>query len=218
MKSNFSKTSFSQCGEDLIFRHLLNKRIPQPTYLDIGAHHPWKINNTATFYLENSFGVNIEPDPDLFSLFETERPNDTNLNIGISDQNGILDFYKMSTSSLNTFSAEEAQNFVDKGYQIKETLKIEVLKVDQVLKQYFPNEAPDILSIDAEGLDEKIIKSFPLSTIQPVIICIETISFSTSGHGVKNTTLIEYIESFGYLKYADTNINTIFVKKDFWYR
>ena len=45
-------------------------------------------------------------------------------------------------------------------------------------------------------------------------MCIETISFSTTGNGVKNTALIDFVKAQGYMVYADTYINTIFVRTE----
>jgi hypothetical protein len=47
----FSKVSYSQSGEDLIVRVYFDiLGITNPTYIDIGAHHPYFISNTALFY------------------------------------------------------------------------------------------------------------------------------------------------------------------------
>ncbi len=64
-----------------IFEHCL--LLKQPTYLDIGAHHPTYLINTAFFYLKGLRGVCIEPDPFLFAEFKKERKKDTCLNVGI---------------------------------------------------------------------------------------------------------------------------------------
>jgi hypothetical protein len=62
--SKFEKKSFSQSGEDLIIDFIFNALgISRPSYIDIGAHHPYYLNNTAIFYLRGARGINIEPDP-----------------------------------------------------------------------------------------------------------------------------------------------------------
>ena len=121
------------------------------------------------------------------------------------------------TSEELKFSKEEVEKYSKEGdYQIKSIEKIKVLTLESVLKEFYNGIFPQFLSIDAEGLDEIIIKDIDFENNYPIVICIETISFSTSGNGVKNKLLIEYIESKGYLVYADTHINTIFVRKDEW--
>ncbi len=215
----FKKESFAQCGEDLIVKYILdNLKVSKPSYLDIGAHHPLYLNNTALFYKAGSTGINIEPDPELFKKFKYTRSNDTNLNIGISDKEGQLDFYIMSTPTLNTFSKTEAENYAKEGdYTISKVEKITVTTLSSIIGNYCNGKFPD-LTVDAEGIDEIIIKQIEFERNYPIVICIETISFSTSGKGVKNNKLINMLVNNGYLVYADTNINTIFVRKDIWER
>lgn len=216
----FQKTSYSQCGEDLIVKFVFdNLKIKNPSYIDIGAHHPYYLSNTALFYQNGSVGINIEPDPILFEAFEKNREKDTNLNIGISDNQDILDFYVISSPTLNTFSKEEAYNYEKEGcFKIKSIKKIKVNTLQNVLNEFSNGAFPQFLSVDAEGIDELIIKSIDFENNFPIVICIETISFSTSGNGIKNIKLIKLIEENGYLLYADTHINSIFVRKSNWIR
>lgn len=218
VKGEFTKKSYSQCGEDLIVKFIFdNLNIINPTYLDIGAHHPHYISNTALFHENGSTGINIEPDPTLFQAFLKERKNDINLNIGVGNKTELLDFYVMSSPTLNTFSFEEANNYQKEGnYRIVDTKKIMVKTLSEILIESCNGVFPQFLSLDAEGIDDIIIKSIDFEYNYPIVICIESISFSTTGNGIKNTELIKYIESKGYLLYADTYINTIFVKENIW--
>lgn len=213
----YRKTSYSQSGEDLIVQYIfLTRGIDKPTYIDIGAYHPFKYNNTAIFYEKGSKGINIEPNPEQFSLFKKYRPRDTNLNIGISSYKEQLDYFFLNVPTLNTFSAEAAKEYAShKEYYIKEVRKIPTFDLNQVLIDHFNGETPDFISIDVEGFDFEIVKSINWN-LPPKVICVETISFSNTGRGGKDTKIIEYIQSNNFLLYADTNINSIFVKKEFW--
>src|SRR3954468_21715772 len=98
---DYSKRSFSQCGEDLIVDHIFQQlKIEKPSYLDIGAYHPKRLSNTYLFYLKGSRGINVEPDPSLFEAFLNERQEDINLNIGIGPKSGTADFYIMNEPAL----------------------------------------------------------------------------------------------------------------------
>ena len=104
------KKSFSQSGEDLIVKYIFDiLNIYKPSYLDIGAHHPTYLSNSALLYLNGSKGINIEPDPLLFKKFLKGRKNDINLNIGISDKEEVLDFYILNNPTLNTFSKKKVK-------------------------------------------------------------------------------------------------------------
>jgi len=214
------KISYSQSGEDLIVKYIFGcLGLQSPDYIDIGAHDPFYLSNTAIFYESGSRGINIEPDPGLFKNFITYRPDDKNLNIGISNTEDVKDFYIINVPTLNTFSKEEAERYSSEGdYFISNTIKIKTDRIQNIITQHANNKFPQFMNIDAEGIDELIIDSIDFATNFPLVICIETLSFSESGRGIKNIKLIEKIANAGYLNYADTNINTIFVKKEYWLR
>lgn len=220
LSSIHKKISYSQSGEDLIVKFIFdNLGIEKPSYIDIGAHHPYYLSNTALFHESGSRGINIEPDPVLFENFVKYRPEDVNLNIGISYNTGEQDFYIMNVPTLSTFSKEEAARCsLEDNFAITKTLKIKTERIQNIITQYAKDIFPQFINIDAEGIDELIINSIDFNTNFPIVICIETISFSESGRGVKNNKLIEKIVNAGYLNYADTHINTIFVRKEKWIR
>ena len=212
------KVSFSQSGEDLIIKYIFDAlNIEKPTYLDIGAHHPEHLNNTKIFYDSDSNGVNIEANPHLIDAFHKERKRDTNLNCGIGIENKSLDFYILSESTLSTFSKAEAEKSCQEGgYQITEIIKIPVISIQEVFRKYFFNSAPDLLSIDVEGWDYEILSSIDFDNTRPTIICIESISFSANGNGLKDERINSLLSKKGYIFYADTNINSIFVLEKLW--
>jgi FkbM family methyltransferase len=220
MNKKYKKTSFSQSGEDLIISFIFNAlKIKKPTYIDIGAYHPFHYSNTALLYKSGSSGINIEPDPTMFKLLIKYRKRDINLNIGIGEKQGVADYYRMNVPTLNTFSKSTAEKYRNEGdYFITDVSKIEISTLPNVINNYCDNIFPDFLNLDAEGIDETILKDLDLIQVKPKVICMETISFSTSGRGIKNTDLIQYLVQRDYMHYADTYINSIFVKKNLWMR
>ncbi|MHB8710420.1 MAG: FkbM family methyltransferase [Minisyncoccota bacterium] len=212
------KKSYSQNGEDrlvwFIFRAL---RISKPSYIDIGAHDPFSYNNTALLYENGSRGINIEPNPLLFKRFLKKRKRDVNLNVGVAETSGTLDFYALSGPALSTFSRTEAERLVrEYGFTVTRTLPVEVKTVAEIIRDYAGGMCPDFLSIDIEGLDETILRSMDFSADRPKVICVETISYSPTRNGIKNRALIAFLESKGYLLLADTYINSLFVDAAVW--
>jgi len=216
--SKRGKLSYSQCGEDLIVSFIFAVLgINKISYLDVGAYNPYVMSNTALFYKNGSRGINIEPNPILFNKFKSQRKKDINLNIGISDKNGLLGYYFLSSPALNTFSKEEALKLIaGTGQKIIKTEKIEVKTITEVVSEYNKGMFPDFLSIDTEGLEELILSSINYEKGGPKVICVETISYSENNTGIKNTDLKSFLETKGYILFADTYINSIFVKKDLW--
>lgn len=218
---DLSRQAYSQSGEDMIADFVFTAIGHRyPTYLDLGAHHPRRYSNTQYFYENGSRGVNVEADPGLIGLFQTERPLDINLNVGVGvDGADTLPFYVMSTPTLNTFDREEAERCVAMGtHRIMRVIDMPLRGVNEIIAQYFCGTAPDFLSVDVEGLDYEIITSIDLQRYRPIVICVETITFSENFDGRKIDSIGAYLEQKGYFLYADTSINSIFVDRSRWRR
>jgi FkbM family methyltransferase len=141
-----------------------------------------------------------------------QRSHDINLNIGISDHEGELPFYIMSTPALNTFSKMDAQSLIEQGrVKIEKIIPIKVRPINVVLQETLQNTPLDFLSIDVEGLDFTILNSMDFTRWRPKVICAETITYSEANQGQKIIEISNLLHSLGYKTYADTHINTIFV-------
>lgn len=213
-----AKKSYAQQGEDLIVKFVFDHLgIQKPSYLDIGAHHPYYLSNTALLYKYGSRGINIEPNPELIKNFKLHRKNDINLNIGITDIEASLDFFIMSESTMSTFSKKEALRIDNETrIKIKKTITVPTFPVKNIINQYYNSIFPDFLSIDVEGLEHIILETIDFEHSFPKVICLETMTYSESGQEMKRTDLIDYLIKKGYFVYADTYTNTIFIKKSIW--
>lgn len=213
------KVSYSQSGEDLIIDFALQAmKLKSVTYLDIGAHSPDYLSNTYLFYKSGSKGVCIEADPQLYEIFKRQRNRDTCINCGVGSEDvGLSDFYLMTSSTLNTFSKEEAAKYESYGSnKIKSVIKIPIIGINSILEKYFTNEAPDIISIDVEGLDFAIVSAIDFSRWRPKVFCIETLTYSEVRQEEKNHEIIQFLKSKDYIVYGDTYINTIFIDRASW--
>ncbi len=149
----------------------------------------------------------------LFKDFVTERTQDINLNIGIGAQSEQLEFYMMSSSTLNTFSKKEAQALEKNGQaKIISTKMIQLEPVSTIIKKHWNNSFPDFLSLDVEGLETDILESIDFKASAPKVICVETFEYSS---GKNKTELIELIKDNRYDFHSTTAINSIFIHKDF---
>ena len=206
--------SYSQTGEDIIVEFIIGaKKIKAFTYLDIGANHPVKFNNTYRFYEAGYKGVCIEPDPYVFAVLSKKRPKDICLNIGIgSNATDKADFYIMNNPGLNTFSKEEAAAYEKNNHgKIREIIQVPLKTVEQVIDENFYGKSPVFINLDVEGLDEAILKSFPFHKYRPAIFCIETVHYTEDASSDKRTEIFDLMHAQGYKAFADTYINTIFI-------
>ena len=213
-----SECSFSQSGEDRIIKFIFDTLgIRQYRYLDIGSHHPRRSNNTYLFYSLGGSGVLVEPNPCWTSLIAQARPRDLCLNVGLAGhaRSGVP-FYVMESDTLCTFSKQEAERMVSEcGEEISEVRHLDVLAPETVLSAHF-SEGLSLVSLDVEGLELEILEAFDLQRYRPEVFCIETISYAINGGGVKSSELAEFMTESGYMVFADTHINTIFVERSRW--
>ena len=148
-----------------------------------------------------SRGINIEANPSLFDEFVRARPDDININIGVSDHEGSLDFYMIDEhSGRNTFSREAAESFVREypAFSIQETRKIPVTTISSILANYYDEKCPLFLSVDAEGFDYRILKSMDFSKYRPAVICAEIVFAGEKGEANEIISLLKTSDYFIY--------------------
>lgn len=209
-------SSFSQEGEDRIVKMLLqSEKIVDDdvTYMDIGCNNPIVLNNT--YLLSRLFsvkkGVLVEPNPRLIEQITKVRPNDIVINKGIGVVAGELSYYDFGDyHTLNTCSDEEKDSIIKQGFPLKSTTKIEIVPINDILHEYFPDGRLDFLSIDIEGKDLEIVKSIDYNFIRPAIICIETAVYM-GGKIDDMLELVDFFKSKDYYLTADTSLNSIFI-------
>ncbi len=212
--------SYSQSGEDLLINFIFNQlSIKKPSYLDLGAHNHKYLSNTYFFYKRGSSGINVEADPKLFRDFSKFRKRDFNLNVGVCSEGsgGYANFYMMTESTMNTFCKKTAMRLEkETNIKIQKVKRVPVLSISEILSNYSGNKFPELLSVDIEGLDYLVIESIQKYSLdnRPIVICIETIEYAENKVPKKKLSIPKDIVSLGYFHYADTWINSIFVRND----
>ena len=84
------------------------------------------------------------------------------------------------------------------------------MPINVVLAENF-DRCPNFISLDVEGYDFEILNTFDFSTYRPEVFCLETITYTEDNTEQKETEILEFMDSHGYMVYGDTYINTIFV-------
>jgi len=212
-RKTYLNYSFSQEGEDLILDRLLNN-VERGFYVDVGAHHPFRFSNTQLFYERGWNGINIEPNPDNFKYFKKYRKNDINLNIGLSNIKGSLKYYMFNEPALNTFDRQEAL-LKEKGiYRIDKTVDVEVTTLSTVLELYLPkSKSIDFLSIDVEGFEKLILKSYNFDICRPKVIVVEILR--TPLNEISNNEIYKILEKKNYYLHSKLYNSHIFTAVEF---
>jgi FkbM family methyltransferase len=211
----FGHLTYAQFGEDLIVVGLFGRLgISQPSYLDIGAHHPLNCSNTALLYARGSRGVNVDANPTLIEAFHELRPEDITLNCGVGPTAGEMTFFRIDDfSGRNTFDREVAEAFVraHPEFKISSSIAVRVRTINEIVTSEFGGHWPDLLSLDAEGLDLSILEAAKFGDAGPIIIIVEAISGDNLD---ASDALYELLGARGYQVLFQTPGNLIAVRSD----
>src|SRR5690554_4255676 len=132
----YCRETYSQEGEDLLLKELL-KHKDRGFYVDIGAYHPIKYSNTYYFYKRGWRGINIEPMPKSNKIFNLIRPNDLNLELGISSSGARMTYYIFDNHLVNTFDEDLALERVNNSkYKLIRKELIAIDKLSSILEKY----------------------------------------------------------------------------------
>ena len=61
-----------------------------------------------------------------------------------------------------------------------------------------------------------ILETFDFSRFRPQVFVIETLTYTEDNSERKEQDIIRHMESVGYMTYADTYVNTLFVDRAAW--
>lgn len=205
------RLSFAQQGEDVVLLDTLEKLgIKSPRYLDVGAFHPTISSNTYLLYLAGATGVLVEPNPFMVKLLTETRPKDTVLGVGVafSEEREADYFLIRERPQLNTFSLEQVERY---GGQkaIEKTIRVKLVPLVEIIEQNFDG-APDLLSVDVEGLDLEVLRSLDFYRYRPAVVCTETLVHSEKG---TVAGIFELLEERGYVARGGSFVNTVFVDR-----
>ena len=185
------KKSYSMDGEDLFMVEYFKKK-NNGFYIDVGCYHPIHRNNTFLLYKNGWSGINIDIHQFSIDLFNYLRPDDVNLNCAVSNTNGVTEmFYQKALSQLSTIDKQQAK-IAFQG-NIKSS-KIESFTLDVILEKLkFNDKKIDLLDVDVEGADLKVLKGFDIEKFKPELICVEI-----HEKEIKNSEIYKYLSNFNY--------------------
>ena len=81
---------YSHSGEDLFIIQNCKKK---GFYIDVGCHHPTKLNNCHLLYLNGWSGINIDINKISIDLFNSVRKKDINICKAVSLKKGKVKFF-----------------------------------------------------------------------------------------------------------------------------
>ena len=181
-------------------------------YLEIGVCHPVMRNNTWLLreqfrHLPGYQGVLVEANPLCWDIIEEYRPDDQLCKLGVAPDGGVTRFYAFpGFLGHSTFVRELAEEIIASGKECRQ-YEVNTENINTIIEKNFV-EMPDLLSIDAEGLDYKILESLNTDKYPFKIIISE--AMCTTDEPIR-----KLMEKRGFCEYARTPENVIWIRKDY---
>lgn len=183
------------------------------TYIEVGTNDPVRFNNTYNLYRAGARGLLVDPLPAVGRLVAMARPGDRFLHAAVSAKSAAepMTFYASKSSLVSSLS--EAHHHAWDGITHNEVYEIpvDVIGINEIVDTCPP--LVDMLLVDAEGEDEKIMRALDYARFHPAVIMVEMDHLDTS-----RAALIDFMRTNDYLEYTTIAYNTIFVAKDAWER
>jgi FkbM family methyltransferase len=165
------KKSYAMDSEDTaVLSYFKDKK--NGFYVDVGCYHPIHRNNTYLLHKQGWSGINIDTSEFSIDLFDYMRPKDLNYNFATSNKNEIIKlFYQKELSQLSTTEGDQAKT-VFQG-KIKEK-NLQAFTLDEILnKGKYKDSKIDLLDIDVEGADLKVLEGLSFDKFKPELVCVE---------------------------------------------
>lgn len=160
-------------------------------------------------------GIFIEPIPEAFAHLVNNYKNCPECyfeNIAIMDYNGIVDiFYNPSddTQIASTFKEHTHRNTIK--------LSVPCQTLSSIIQKYNIFDEFELLQIDTEGADYKILKSTDFTYIKPKYIRFEHCHFDRLYGGGKEESrrseVVNHLRKFGYIEVEDIFSNNMPIEK-----
>jgi FkbM family methyltransferase len=211
-----SSNYYSQNGEDAVLVSFYEgKPNYRGFYVDIGAHHPVRFSNTQLFYERGWRGINIDATPGSMKAFNESRKNDINIEVGASDISGNAEYFSFEESALNSFDRALSEERIDHGWKLKEKIRVPVMPINDILEKYLPSNIThiDFITIDVEGLEFQILRSFDFHKYAPDYFLVEDLSNSDKDIADQaQGAIYRLLTNHGYVAIAKTQRTFIFKK------
>lgn len=178
---------------------------------DVGANHGSWSRLFKKHFSDTKF-ILIEPQAWLKTSFEDLLDNNTKyLPIGVGETNSTMKFTinsERDDSSTFVLTNEEA---INKGFK---QIDVKVKNINTIIDE---NDGiiPDIIKIDAEGLDIEVLKGASKAIGRTEVFLVEcAINCPTLKNDIKS--VIEFMDRNGYRVFEITDLNRPFSNKILW--
>lgn len=177
---DLSKNIKSQLYQDVFAAFIIGNKF-EKTFLEFGATDGLELSNSYMLEISDNWrGVLSEPSPQWHDLLKKNRTNTKIITKCIwSASKKKLDFFMSDVgvlSTINDYVDSDKSSMPGNAKERKKSgkvISVETISLNDVIKEYFSNVTPSYISIDTEGSEYEILKSFSLDIYRPRVFTIE---------------------------------------------
>ncbi len=180
--------------------------------IEVGAVDGIFISNTLSF---EKFGWNtlcIEPIPIYFEQLINNRK--LSLNYAISDKNSddveftMFTMNNQNKSSISGLKVDErlVESHINLGLNpTREKIKVKTRRLDWCIENHFNHKTIDFISIDTEGNELDVLKSYDVNGYNTKLLIIE--------NNYNEPFIEEYLKDLGWVKHRRVEVKDFYIKK-----
>lgn len=215
---------YSERGEDKAVATLFEKEvISQPFFVDVGAYDGIRDSNTYYFELMGWKGICIEPHPHYSSICKRNRPNSLCLKLAAWHENGESnEFYATMPGGASRIGRLDDLKKTLEMYptiELGEPLRVTTKTLNSILREYYAPPRFELLSIDVEGTEMRVLAGFELESYLPRVVVIEYNHIegerSRKPHQSPPRLLYDYFDQCGYSPVNNTKSHNAIFCRDF---
>lgn len=210
------RRSYAQYNEDMLVSRLLDS---VDTVIDVGANDGVSDSNSFFFVVRGASALLFEPIPENFRAlqdFTWSAPNVVAVNEGISDREGELEFAVQGVLSFATDTEDPAHSESCRSVLPHDPrhLRVVVRPMSYWVERLPKFAEPDLVSIDVEGHELKVLEGIDFTTCRPRALVLETHGPSASGYWLHRDyqALTALLRARGYVYGLSTLGNSIWIR------
>jgi FkbM family methyltransferase len=199
---------YSQHGEDYLLWQLFQNQ-PSGYFVEVGALDGLRFSNTYSFEQAGWQGICVEAHPDYIDLLNKNRPASINIFAAAAERDGEVTFYTNSRGSLSTLDPSLEAHFAStygESFTGFEPVTVPMRRLDSILSEHNAPTDLEVVSIDVEGAEMRVLAGLDLRRYSPRILIIEA---SASDF----LEITSHMEKMGYI-YARHLRSNIFFCRD----
>jgi len=193
---------------------LYEKYLPERDrrFVEVGASDGATVSNTVFLAEAGWFGLYIEPNPEAAKLCAENHKNRRGIIIeqtAISDYAGEADLFLIGDCSTLVWD----KSAVDWGGDPNRKVTVTVTTLDRLLTRLHWKPGFELLVIDVENSELRVLGGFTIQHWQPAVVVIETHELDPAPErNAKAKPIQIWFERNGYRKVYTDHINSVFIR------